>query len=1850
MSGIKIYPPNQLPNEGVTDVQFKIWKEELEIYLETEDKFEKFFPGGRYANWEAAESFEGRIQTPVEPDTETNLPRIQKDLRQFVALVAKYVHQDYYNPIVRHSTSLSWIYNKIREDYDIQQQGVHFLNIMDLVWDPTAQTTPTGFYNSYRSAIIGNLAKQGAFIKWKNTTLSEDEKLTPSHEDLILLNVLTLLHPKLPAYIKETYGHKLGKEHRLMDYKTEILTKAKQYIQEIENPQFSKLAIQETPQCHAAQTLPLKQNRYDVQMNTKPFQPTRFKTSQRTTLPTRRNTYQLSPFCRVCQLAGQPRSMFTSHYLGETSCPTLSDKDKQLLTTRAAAQLGAADVEEEYEETDIAEEYGYEALPQQDQVSKYNSKITTLPNKSSSFRSESSCNYIQPVPTQTLTVVDINGNNVHLDLDTGATVSYAKLSTVVSLGYKIKPNSQLSNLADGKTKIPAVGEIDETFQRNNWQVQFKAIVTKNLHCDFVAGNNFIKENFIIQDLKNKTIKVHNKFTVPETNKQLIMPTTANNTIVQNNHISVLLPGQTISYNVPHQDETLLAIQPWFQNKNTNWPTPQLCTVRNGQIQVNNNTPTPIYLNKEAPKLQIRTTKEITHSNLQPDCQYQQVKIQTHQPNLEDIQINTTGVDTHVINYIKEVNNKYKNVFDDDLKEGYNMQFGKHICKLNWANVNRPPASKVHTVNYDHKTKCLLQQVCDLLTEQGVLAVPQDYNIQIQHVSPSFLVRKQKAKNKNKDQLTPKDVRLVVNFGKLNEYLINIPSPITKPKQVFTQLGKWNFIITMDLYSGFFQNHMSIEDAPWLGISTPFGGLRFLRRSGQGLLGQSEELDELLSKILSEELQKGMAARIADDLYIGGKTQEEAAKNYEQVISKLHKGNIKISPSKTKIFLQSVDILGWTWQQGGYISPSPHRRNALKNSKIEDIKTVKDMRSWLGLYKTLLSSSKNLTLKLDPFDKLVADRDSKEPFVWDRQLEQQFKTAVDDVDNLQTLYLPHPDDQLMIVVDAAKTNPGLGHTLYAIKDNKKLPVSFHSTKLQPPHSAWLPCELEALAFANAISTEYETIKETTKPIIISPDSKSVADAVKLITKGKFSTNPRIQTLISNVNRVPIIVQLASGKSNLNQCGDFQSRNPSSCVSEHCSICMFITEQSNAILDPSAINAMSPDNTEQVANNVQAWKKIQNNDKACTEAKYFLKTGKTPSKRSGKTYSEIRRLVSIAKVDHNDMLSVESRQNKFSTTTNNLIVVPSVYLPALLSQLHNKLQHPTKHQLKAQFDKMYYSVGLHPQLDTLYDNCYFCSAQKKIPTTVDHNTETDVRVPGTHFHADVIRRQTQKILIIRDHFSSYTAAKIIKAENNSELKNGIIDLIMPLKIAGTAFVKVDNATGFAPLTNNRNQELEKLNIQVTQTDALNKNENAVVDRACNELEQELKRVEPDGRPISQTTLWEVIQRLNHKLRRSGQISAHEIHFNRDMHTGENLNLNYSKLRNDQIMTRTTQNTKHNNTVKKDTIKPQTGDIVIARTDNDKHKARETYLVTNAQENKVQIQKVLHTHANEKMSLRSKTYTTKPERLHVIFKSNLKPQSTQDIQTASKHEIEQPLWNPIRIDEYTGKYEDQTVDYTSNKHDSNHSPTDENDLPQVYKNMNLWLDSQRKAAHQQIQTGSNAVEAFVTPPTPVNTSISNAEKSPRSQQKQITNQKIKLYYQKKKHKAIPQTDGNYTESSSTQTSPENKIVSLKRHSSTDPYIIDDETPFQCNISDIECTKETSKSTDSLEWDDSHTMETYPEDDPLDNAFCYSPLNLTARPHEDIIPNRVYKMHQITQHVTSSPQFKTNNRKKVTRKMNRK
>ena len=193
MPSIKIYPPTPLPDRKVDETQFNIWTEEIEVYLSQENDFAIFLPGALYENWASFETNNLRIAALNQADRVTaggnvtaqqaadqNTARLikrQRDLRTVLSIIGKCVSQGHYNSVIRHSTSLQWIYNTLRCDYDIQQKGIHFFNILDLKYDGQSMT-PVSFYNQYRTLISNNLAKTGDTIKYRdNLKLTEDEKM-----------------------------------------------------------------------------------------------------------------------------------------------------------------------------------------------------------------------------------------------------------------------------------------------------------------------------------------------------------------------------------------------------------------------------------------------------------------------------------------------------------------------------------------------------------------------------------------------------------------------------------------------------------------------------------------------------------------------------------------------------------------------------------------------------------------------------------------------------------------------------------------------------------------------------------------------------------------------------------------------------------------------------------------------------------------------------------------------------------------------------------------------------------------------------------------------------------------------------------------------------------------------------------------------------------------------------------------------------------------------------------------------------------------------------------------------------------------------------------------------------------------------------------------------------------------------------------------------------------------------------------------------------------------------------------------------------------------------------------------
>jgi hypothetical protein len=116
----------------------------------------------------------------------------------------------------------------------IKQNRLQFRPLLALKYQQHANGDK--FYNQYRNLVIANLKKKGDIIMWQNNkVLTKDEQLSPTFEEIILVNVLGLIDTRLPEHVLDHYDNSMGGTQSMMDYKTDILVKLPIFLKEIEN-------------------------------------------------------------------------------------------------------------------------------------------------------------------------------------------------------------------------------------------------------------------------------------------------------------------------------------------------------------------------------------------------------------------------------------------------------------------------------------------------------------------------------------------------------------------------------------------------------------------------------------------------------------------------------------------------------------------------------------------------------------------------------------------------------------------------------------------------------------------------------------------------------------------------------------------------------------------------------------------------------------------------------------------------------------------------------------------------------------------------------------------------------------------------------------------------------------------------------------------------------------------------------------------------------------------------------------------------------------------------------------------------------------------------------------------------------------------------------------------------------------------------------------------------------------------------------------------------------------------------------------------------------------------------------
>ena len=1226
----------------------------------------------------------------------------------------------------------------------------------------------------------------------------------------------------------------------------------------------------------------------------------------------RGNKIRKGPECCLCKEA--KRQGANTHFF--QSCPFLPINDKKYLNSRVR------DIEIE---SDSDSDEGCQNACCCQSKNQY----VQVQNKQS--EQITSVNARVDVISSPCMEIEVEGGKAEVILDTGAESNLIRGDEAKRLGLKIYPTSHKANMADGVSPMEVSGEVHFVATRccsitdRPHSFRFDGLVVRDLNCSILAGMPFMGKNDVYLRPTANSVYVGDCCSFRYISIRRCTNVSAA-TILRVPRQVCLLPGDSLELPVPsHFREEFISVEPRALSDN-NWVQCGIYRPEKGLVSLENVSSSPVIVRRHEQLCQVRPVGIVSNCgpSVAPSSPLKDVALDRSC----DVVVDPSNI---VAKEVREgfiqVNTKYRIVFSSSIG-CYNGRSGNFNYKINMSSL--PPQRKGRVPLYNRSNLEELQLKFDELYSQGVLVRPEDVNVTAEYVSPSFLVAKPSGGH-----------RLVTAFTELGQFAKPQPSLISNVDEVIRSLGQFKWIVKADLSQAYYQVPLDKSSYRFVGVSTPYRGVYVYTRTVMGMPGSESALEQLLSRVLGDFIVSGSVIKLADDLYVGADSPESLLEVWEKVLHTLFENNLRLSPSKTVCCPMSTEVLGWIWKQGT-LQASNHRLNTL--SLCEPPKTVKSLRSFIGAYKFLSKVLPRHSDMMSPLDRACSGHDSKDVVVWSHDLLEAFNRAKEHLKDAKILTLPVRSDKLQIITDAASTQAGLSSTLYVIREGKAKLAGLFNARKTSSQEGWLACELEALGIAAGVKHFSPYIVQSSQVTDVLTDSKPCVQAYEKLSKGAFSASSRVTTFLSTISRFS--VRLAHIPGSKNVVSDYGSRHALPCEGE-CQICKFVSELEVSVVKDISVTDILAGHCSIPFTTRSSWVQIQRNCSDLKHVYHLLKDGRVPS-RKRKGLTDVRRYLRYCRLSSfpSDGLIVVDHSEPLGSTRQR-IVVPRVVLDGLLTALHLQLSHPSKHQLKLVFNRAFYALDSEAALSRVSDSCHTCKSLQKVPSLFrEQSTSVPPDRIGSWFSADVIKREGQLILLVRENVTSYSDAVFISSEAAESLKEGLACIINKLRpLAGTPIcVRVDGATGFQALCKDR--LLRSLNITLEVGEAKNSNRNPIAERGIEDFHAEVCRIKCEGGKLSVVELSLVVANLNCRVRESGR-SAMELWTSRDMISGEGLSLDYVGLIRDKVNKRKAQHFpsakyKGRGKVSEKAVCVNVGDTVYLIQDRDKTKGRPLYMI--------------------------------------------------------------------------------------------------------------------------------------------------------------------------------------------------------------------------------------------------------------------------------------------------------------------
>ena len=206
-SSFRVPKPEKL-SENETITGFASWKQNIRYNISLNNNWAPFLEPA-YTWSKKSVTNRGLVSDGDGVDENRRKTAVQKciQLDRMIGYVAQYSPSLLYNDIVNRSTSLDWVWKRIRKHYSFQPSEANFLKLVNIKRETNER------YETLFQRIIAhledNLLTTDSDITYDGERITASEELTPTCERLAVYLWLLLIDHRLPAYIMRVYFHDL---------------------------------------------------------------------------------------------------------------------------------------------------------------------------------------------------------------------------------------------------------------------------------------------------------------------------------------------------------------------------------------------------------------------------------------------------------------------------------------------------------------------------------------------------------------------------------------------------------------------------------------------------------------------------------------------------------------------------------------------------------------------------------------------------------------------------------------------------------------------------------------------------------------------------------------------------------------------------------------------------------------------------------------------------------------------------------------------------------------------------------------------------------------------------------------------------------------------------------------------------------------------------------------------------------------------------------------------------------------------------------------------------------------------------------------------------------------------------------------------------------------------------------------------------------------------------------------------------------------------------------------------------------------------------------------------------------